>query len=119
MPHRGRLNLLTGMLNFPPVEMFRKMRGMREFAPEQKGAGDVLSHLSKSFVYIVSCCTCDFVDIVSCYALFILVRQLLPFIYSVSCCECAFDDIITCCDLDLFIVLFTFQPVQLTLMTVM
>ena len=47
MPHRGRLNLLTGMLEFPPVGMFRKMRGLPEFPPHQKGAGDVLSHLSK------------------------------------------------------------------------
>ena len=48
MPHRGRLNLLTGLLKFPPVAMFRKMKGLPEFPPEQKGAGDVLSHLSKS-----------------------------------------------------------------------
>ena len=47
MPHRGRLNLLTGLLNFPPVAMFRKMKGLPEFPPEQKGAGDVLSHLSR------------------------------------------------------------------------
>ena len=47
MPHRGRLNLLTGMLQFPPVEMFRKMKGFPEFPSQQKGAGDVLSHLSK------------------------------------------------------------------------
>ena len=45
--HRGRLNLLTGMLQFPPVEMFRKMKGLPEFPSQQKGAGDVLSHLSK------------------------------------------------------------------------
>ena len=47
MPHRGRLNLLTGMLQFPPVEMFRKMKGLPEFPSQQKGAGDVLSHLSE------------------------------------------------------------------------
>jgi len=46
--HRGRLNLLTGMLQFPPVEMFRKMKGMPEFPSQQKGAGDVLSHLTSS-----------------------------------------------------------------------
>ena len=49
MPHRGRLNLLTGMLQFPPVAMFRKMKGLPEFPPQQKGAGDVLSHLSKFY----------------------------------------------------------------------
>merc|ERR1719232_194526 len=48
MPHRGRLNLLTGMLKFPPVAMFRKMKGLPEFPPQQKGAGDVLSHLTSS-----------------------------------------------------------------------
>ena len=53
MPHRGRLNLLTGLLKFPPVAMFRKMKGLPEFPPEQKGAGDVLSHLSKSLLRIL------------------------------------------------------------------
>ena len=51
MPHRGRLNLLTGMLQFPPVAMFRKMKGLPEFPPQQKGAGDVLSHLSKIYAF--------------------------------------------------------------------
>merc|ERR1719384_2090508 len=46
--HRGRLNLLTGLLQFPPVAMFRKMKGLPEFPPEQSGAGDVLSHLCAS-----------------------------------------------------------------------
>jgi len=46
--HRGRLNMLTGLLNFPPVAMFRKMKGLPEFPPEQSGAGDVLSHLCAS-----------------------------------------------------------------------
>jgi len=48
MAHRGRLNLLTGMLEFPPVAMFRKMKGLPEFPPDQSGAGDVLSHLTSS-----------------------------------------------------------------------
>ena len=46
--HRGRLNILTGLLGFPPVAMFRKMKGLPEFPPEQAGAGDVLSHLTAS-----------------------------------------------------------------------
>lgn len=46
--HRGRLNLLTGLLGFPPVAMFRKMRGLPEFPSDQYGAGDVLSHLTAS-----------------------------------------------------------------------
>lgn len=48
MPHRGRLNLLTGLLAFPPIVMFRKMRGLPEFPSSQSGAGDVLSHFSTS-----------------------------------------------------------------------
>ncbi|XP_064622382.1 2-oxoadipate dehydrogenase complex component E1-like [Lineus longissimus] len=48
MPHRGRNNLLTCMLNFPMVVMLQKMKGKREFPPGVKGSGDVLSHLSIS-----------------------------------------------------------------------
>ena len=48
MPHRGRLNLLTGMLQFPPSALFHKIKGGSEL-PEQYGAaGDVISHLSES-----------------------------------------------------------------------
>ena len=46
--HRGRLNILTGLLGLPPVILFRKMKGLPEFPPEQGGAGDVLSHLTAS-----------------------------------------------------------------------
>ena len=49
MAHRGRLNLMTGLMQFPPVEMFRKMKGLPEFPADQAGAGDVLSHLTSSF----------------------------------------------------------------------
>ena len=60
MAHRGRLNLLTGMLEFPPIAMFRKMKGLPEFPSDQYGAGDVLSHLSKYLIYksesVVLCC---------------------------------------------------------------
>jgi len=48
MAHRGRLNLLTGLLQVPPVVLFQKMRGMPEFPADQYGAGDVLSHLTSS-----------------------------------------------------------------------
>lgn len=47
MPHRGRLNLLTGMLNFPPVKMFAKLHGNPDFPLKYQGTGDVLSHCSK------------------------------------------------------------------------
>ncbi|XP_034877544.1 probable 2-oxoglutarate dehydrogenase E1 component DHKTD1, mitochondrial [Mirounga leonina] len=48
MPHRGRLNLLTGLLQFPPELMFRKMRGLSEFPENVSATGDVLSHLTSS-----------------------------------------------------------------------
>ncbi|ESO02643.1 hypothetical protein HELRODRAFT_106795 [Helobdella robusta] len=48
MNHRGRLNLLTCLLNFPPVTMFQKMKGRREFPDGVKASGDVLSHLTSS-----------------------------------------------------------------------
>lgn len=48
MPHRGRLNLLTGLLKFPPELMFRKMRGLSEFPDTSPAIGDVLSHLTSS-----------------------------------------------------------------------
>lgn len=48
MPHRGRLNLLTGLLDFSAVRVFQKMKGMPEVPPGIKGTGDVLSHLSTS-----------------------------------------------------------------------
>ncbi|XP_078275593.1 2-oxoadipate dehydrogenase complex component E1 [Rhinoraja longicauda] len=48
MPHRGRLNLLTGLLQLPPQLMFRKMRGLSEFPEGSAASGDVLSHLSSS-----------------------------------------------------------------------
>ncbi|XP_071454032.1 2-oxoadipate dehydrogenase complex component E1 [Hetaerina americana] len=48
MPHRGRLNLLTGMLKFPPAALFRKLKGHSEFPDGLKGSGDVISHLTSS-----------------------------------------------------------------------
>ncbi|XP_072291457.1 2-oxoadipate dehydrogenase complex component E1 [Eucyclogobius newberryi] len=48
MPHRGRLNLLTGLLKSPPELMFRKMRGLSEFPDTSPAIGDVLSHLTSS-----------------------------------------------------------------------
>ncbi|XP_035231111.1 probable 2-oxoglutarate dehydrogenase E1 component DHKTD1, mitochondrial isoform X1 [Stegodyphus dumicola] len=56
IPHRGRLNLLTGLLNFPPVAMFQKffmfqMMGFPEFSNDINATGDVLSHLTSSIDY--------------------------------------------------------------------
>ncbi|TFK21609.1 dehydrogenase E1 and transketolase domain-containing protein 1 [Coprinopsis marcescibilis] len=48
MPHRGRLNLLTDLLRYPPSALFHKIKGGSEL-PEGYGAeGDVLSHLVSS-----------------------------------------------------------------------
>lgn len=48
MPHRGRLNLLTDLLQYPPTDLFHKIKGGYEI-PEELGAeGDVLSHLVAS-----------------------------------------------------------------------
>ena len=48
MPHRGRLNFLTGMLNFPPEKLFQKLRGIPEFPEDAKATGDVPSHFISS-----------------------------------------------------------------------
>ncbi|XP_014218375.1 probable 2-oxoglutarate dehydrogenase E1 component DHKTD1 homolog, mitochondrial [Copidosoma floridanum] len=48
MPHRGRLNLLTGMLGLAPEKLFRKLRGLPEFSGDARATGDVVSHLVSS-----------------------------------------------------------------------
>ena len=48
MPHRGRLNLLTDLLQFPAAALFHKVKGNHEFPQELPFTGDVLSHLSAS-----------------------------------------------------------------------
>jgi probable 2-oxoglutarate dehydrogenase E1 component DHKTD1 len=49
MPHRGRLNLLTDLLKFPPVRLFHKVKGNPEFPEHLPASGDVLSHLGIFF----------------------------------------------------------------------
>eukprot|EP00795_Rhopilema_esculentum_P002591 gene2591-786_t len=48
IPHRGRQNLLVGLLNYSPTQMFSKMKGNPEFSSDLKYTGDVLSHLYTS-----------------------------------------------------------------------
>ncbi|RUS30552.1 thiamine diphosphate-binding protein [Jimgerdemannia flammicorona] len=48
MPHRGRLNLLTDLLQYPLAALFHKIKGNSEFPPDVIGAGDVLSHIGIS-----------------------------------------------------------------------
>lgn len=47
MPHRGRLNLLTGLLGMPPAALFSKIQGGSEIPDGLDATGDVVSHLSK------------------------------------------------------------------------
>lgn len=46
MPHRGRLNLLTDLLQFEPAALFHKIKGNSEVPAELGATGDVISHLS-------------------------------------------------------------------------
>ena len=51
MPHRGRLNLLTGLLKLDPRAVFHKIKGHNELPSYDNGycgTGDVLSHLGQS-----------------------------------------------------------------------
>lgn len=48
MPHRGRTNLLLNLLNYPPVALFHKIKGNKEFPDDFSGTGDVLSHIGHS-----------------------------------------------------------------------
>jgi probable 2-oxoglutarate dehydrogenase E1 component DHKTD1 len=51
MPHRGRLNLLTDLLQHPPSALFHKINGGCEL-PEGFGAeGDVLSHIGANALF--------------------------------------------------------------------
>lgn len=52
MPHRGRLNLLTDLLEFPPAALFHKIKGGSELPEELGYSGDVISHLGMS-IYIM------------------------------------------------------------------
>lgn len=48
MPHRGRLNLLTDLLEYSPTALFHKIKGKSEFPDDLAVSGDVLSHLANS-----------------------------------------------------------------------
>lgn len=48
MPHRGRLNLLTGLLKMSPTVVFAKSKGISEIPSDSYATGDVLSHLAIS-----------------------------------------------------------------------
>ncbi|KAK9892284.1 hypothetical protein WA026_019091 [Henosepilachna vigintioctopunctata] len=48
LPHRGRLNILTGLLKYPPALMFRRLKGEKDFPDTYQATGDVLSHINAS-----------------------------------------------------------------------
>ena len=50
MPHRGRLNLLVDLLDFPRQALFHKLAGNAEFPVSDVFTGDVVSHLCKPFL---------------------------------------------------------------------
>ena len=55
MPHRGRLNLLTGLLKCDPALLFHKIKGGAEVQVDGETiSGDVLSHLGV-YMRFVSC----------------------------------------------------------------
>jgi probable 2-oxoglutarate dehydrogenase E1 component DHKTD1 len=45
MPHRGRLNLLCDLLEYPYAGLFHKMKGHSELPEGTFASGDVISHL--------------------------------------------------------------------------
>ena len=48
MPHRGRLNLLTDLMQYPAAQLFYKIKGNSEIPQGVPGTGDVLSHIASS-----------------------------------------------------------------------
>ncbi|KAI0084520.1 dehydrogenase E1 and transketolase domain-containing protein 1 [Irpex rosettiformis] len=48
MPHRGRLNFLTSLLEYSPRALFHKIKGGYEIPEELGAGGDVISHLTAS-----------------------------------------------------------------------
>lgn len=50
--HRGRLNLLIGLLKMDPELLFSKIQGKSELPEIPKFVGDVISHLCKCFIHI-------------------------------------------------------------------
>ncbi|KAF8331280.1 dehydrogenase E1 and transketolase domain-containing protein 1 [Cantharellus anzutake] len=48
MPHRGRLSLLTDLLQYPPTALFYKIRGNSEIPQGIDATGDVISHIAAS-----------------------------------------------------------------------
>ena len=52
MPHRGRLNLLCDLLEYPHASLFSKMKGNSELPNGTAHTGDVISHLSMCGMFL-------------------------------------------------------------------
>ncbi|XP_052754549.1 probable 2-oxoglutarate dehydrogenase E1 component DHKTD1 homolog, mitochondrial [Galleria mellonella] len=48
MAHRGKLNALSGLLQCPPVKIFRKFNGQPEFPDDSRSVCDIATHLGVS-----------------------------------------------------------------------
>lgn len=49
IPHRGRLNILCNILDYPPEHIFRKIKGLYDMPLEfYNGIDDVVSHIAIS-----------------------------------------------------------------------
>ena len=55
MPHRGRLNLLTVLLQYSPAGLFHKIKGGSELPDDLGAEGDVLSHLGRYLLLFDAC----------------------------------------------------------------
>lgn len=66
MPHRGRLNLLTGLLGYDLAALFHKIKGGAEVLVEgEQISGDVLSHLGVLDFHVKITSTDDFLPVAS------------------------------------------------------
>ena len=48
MPHRGRLNILVGLLDYPARSLFSKVKGKSDIPPGYQADDDVVSHIAQS-----------------------------------------------------------------------
>lgn len=52
LPHRGKLNLLTTMLETRPAKIFRKFKGQPEFSTDTGVMCDIASHF-REFYFVI------------------------------------------------------------------
>lgn len=54
MPHRGRLNLLSILMETPPAKIFHKFKGFSELPANAKGMADIATHFGEKSVYLMN-----------------------------------------------------------------